>query len=135
MLWKMYLTDTELFIMIYGIVFVKQVTISVRRVRASNGRQNRFLYRSRRNGQSRKNIVLMRLCGVSSILFSRRGEQIILLFFLLVSVRCFVKMDSSCIVKGFQCHNCKRYDEHTHKAEQLQAEIQTCKSYNRMNAQ
>lgn len=35
----MHLADTELFIMIYGIVFVKQVTISVRRVRASNGCQ------------------------------------------------------------------------------------------------
>ena len=56
--------------------------ISVRRVRASNGRQNRFLYRSHRNEQSRKNIVFMRLCGVSGILFSRRGEQIILLFFI-----------------------------------------------------
>lgn len=56
--------------------------ISVRRVRASNGRQNRFLYRSHRNGQSRKNIVFMRLCGVSGIHFSRRGEQIILLFFM-----------------------------------------------------
>ncbi len=56
--------------------------ISVRRVRASNGRQNRFLYRSHRNGQSRKNIVFMRLCGVSGIHFSRRGEQIILLFFI-----------------------------------------------------
>ena len=55
--------------------------ISVRRVRASNGRQNRFLYRSHRNGQSRKNIVFMRLCGVSGIHFLRRGEQIILLFF------------------------------------------------------
>ena len=57
--------------------------ISVRRVRASNGRQNRFLYRSHRNGQSRKNIVFMRLCGVSGIHFSRRGEQIILLFFMI----------------------------------------------------
>ena len=57
--------------------------ISVRRVRASNGRQNRFLYRSHRNEQSRKNIVFMRLCGVSGILFSRRGEQIILLFFII----------------------------------------------------
>ena len=57
--------------------------ISVRRVRASNGRQNRFLYRSHRNGQSRKNIVLLRLCGVSGIHFSRRGEQIILLFFMI----------------------------------------------------
>ena len=56
--------------------------ISVRRVRASNGRQNRFLYRSHRNGQSRKNIVFMRLCGVSGIHFLRRGEQIILLFFI-----------------------------------------------------
>lgn len=56
--------------------------ISVRRVRASNGRQNRFLYRSHRNGQSRKNIVFMRLCGVSGIHFLRRGEQIILLFFM-----------------------------------------------------
>ena len=58
--------------------------ISVRRVRASNGRQNRFLYRSHRNGQSRKNIVFMRLCGVSGIHFLRRGEQIILLFFIKV---------------------------------------------------
>ncbi len=57
--------------------------ISVRRVRASNGRQNRFLYRSHRNGQSHKNIVFMRLCGVSGIHFSRRGEQIILLFFMI----------------------------------------------------
>ena len=57
--------------------------ISVRRVRASNGRQNRFLYRSHRNGQSRKNIVFMRLCGVSGIHFLRRGEQIILLFFMI----------------------------------------------------
>ena len=57
--------------------------ISPRRVRASNGRQNRFLYRSHRNGQSRKNIVFMRLCGVSGIHFSRRGEQIILLFFMI----------------------------------------------------
>lgn len=57
--------------------------ISVRRVRASNGRQNRFFYRSHRNGQSRKNIVFMRLCGVSGIHFLRRGEQIILLFFIL----------------------------------------------------
>lgn len=57
--------------------------ISVRRVRASNGRQNRFLYRSHRNGQSRKNIVFMRLFGVSGIHFSRRGEQIILLFFMI----------------------------------------------------
>ena len=56
--------------------------ISVRRVRASNGRQNRFLYRNHRNGQSRKNIVFMRLCGVSGIHFLRRGEQIILLFFI-----------------------------------------------------
>ena len=56
--------------------------ISVRRVRASNGRQNRFLYRSHRNEQSRKNIVFMRLCGVSGIHFLRRGEQIILLFFI-----------------------------------------------------
>lgn len=56
--------------------------ISVRRVRASNGRQNRFLYRSHRNGQSRKNIVFMRLCGVSGIHFLRCGEQIILLFFI-----------------------------------------------------
>lgn len=56
--------------------------ISVRRVRASNGRQNRFFYRSHRNGQSRKNIVFMRLCGVSGIHFLRHGEQIILLFFI-----------------------------------------------------
>jgi len=34
------------------------------------------------NGQSRKNIVFMRLCGVSGIHFLRRGEQIILLFFI-----------------------------------------------------
>lgn len=57
--------------------------ISVRRVRASNGRQNRFFYRSHRNGQSRKNIVFMRLCGVSGIHFLRHGEQIILLFFII----------------------------------------------------
>ena len=59
--------------------------ISVRRVRASNGRQNRFFYRSHRNGQSRKNIVFMRLCGVSGIHFLRHGEQIILLFFTIES--------------------------------------------------
>ena len=58
--------------------------ISVRRVRASNGRQNRFFYRSHRNGQSRKNIVFMRLCGVSGIHFLRHGEQIILLFFITI---------------------------------------------------
>ena len=63
--------------------------ISVRRVRASNGRQNRFLYRSHRNGQSRKNIVFMRLCGVSGIHFLRCGEQIILLFFI------------SCIIESY----------------------------------
>ena len=63
--------------------------ISVRRVRASNGRQNRFFYRSHRNGQSRKNIVFMRLCGVSGIHFLRHGEQIILLFFILRSARLY----------------------------------------------
>ena len=63
--------------------------ISVRRVRASNGRQNRFLYRSHRNGQSRKNIVFMRLCGVSGIHFLRRGEKIILIFYI------------SCIIESY----------------------------------
>ena len=66
--------------------------ISVRRVRASNGRQNRFFYRSHRNGQSRKNIVFMRLCGVSGIHFLRHGEQIILLFFISfpLSIHCLI---------------------------------------------
>lgn len=48
--------------------------------------QNRFFYRSHRNGQSRKNIVFMRLCGVSGIHFLRRGEQIILLFFISLTI-------------------------------------------------
>ena len=64
--------------------------ISVRRVRASNGRQNRFFYRSHRNGQSRKNIVFMRLCGVSGIHFLRHGEQIILLFFIILLIQFFL---------------------------------------------
>lgn len=55
------------------------------------GRQNRFLYRSHRNGQSRKNIVFIRPCGVSGIPFLRRGGQIILLFFI-YSLKGFIKI-------------------------------------------
>ncbi len=39
-------------------------------------------YICHRTGQSRRNIVFLRLCGVSGIHFLRRGEQIILLFFI-----------------------------------------------------
>lgn len=80
--------------------------ISVRRVRASNGRQNRFLYRSHRNEQSRKNIVFMRLCGVSGILFSRRGEQIILLFFIPYAYY-NLRITNPCAASSHKSSSCK----------------------------
>ena len=43
-------------------------------------------------------------------------------------------MNSAGIVESFERHNADRNDKHTHKAEQLQAEVKTGKCYERMNA-
>lgn len=83
----MHLADTELFIMIYGIVFVKQVTISVRRVRTS---KQIFIPQPQERAKPQKHSVYA-ACGVYGILFSRRGEQMILLFFIISFCPVFCK--------------------------------------------